>query len=71
MSSSRNTPERKEKRRLAPIVEVKESLVTIDATVSPVTKNEVGHILLGEVRGTVRARPPDGQYTQDACGASS
>jgi V/A-type H+-transporting ATPase subunit A len=50
VSSSRNTPERKEKRRLAPIVEVKESLVTIDATVSPVTKNEVGHILLGEER---------------------
>ena len=50
MSSSRNRPERKEKRRLTPIVEVKESLVTIDATVSPVTKNEVGHILLGKER---------------------
>jgi V/A-type H+-transporting ATPase subunit A len=50
VSSSRNTPERKENRRLAPIVDVKESLVAIDATVCPVSKNEVGYILLGEER---------------------
>ena len=36
--------------RRAPIVGVKESLVTIDVSNTPVRKNEVGHILLGEER---------------------
>ena len=33
---------------LAPVVSVKESLVTIDISQTPVMKNEVGHILLGD-----------------------
>ena len=35
---------------LAPVVSVKESLVTIDISETPVMKNEVGHILLGDER---------------------
>ena len=35
---------------LAPVVSVKESLVTIDVSETPVMKNEVGHILLGDER---------------------
>src|SRR5262245_39453242 len=36
--------------RKAPIVAVKESLVTIDVSDTPVGKNEVGHIVLGDER---------------------
>ena len=36
--------------RRAPIVAVKESLVTIDVSNTRVMKNEVGHVLLGEQR---------------------
>ena len=35
---------------LAPIVGVKESLITIDVSGVAVKKNEVGHILLGKER---------------------
>ena len=35
---------------VAPVVSVKESLVTIDVSETPVMKNEVGHILLGDER---------------------
>lgn len=41
------TPQRS---RVAPIVSVKESLVTIDITHTPVMKNEVGSVLLNEQR---------------------
>jgi V/A-type H+-transporting ATPase subunit A len=51
MSSSRNTPEKVvSHRRRAPVVDVQESLIAIDATVVPVSKNEVGHILVGDER---------------------
>jgi V/A-type H+-transporting ATPase subunit A len=36
--------------RKAPVVSVKESLITIDVSGTPVSKNEVGHIVLGNER---------------------
>jgi len=48
--STRNTPADTAGLTLAPIVGVKESLVTVDVSAIAVKKNEVGHILLGKER---------------------
>ncbi|MEM7436334.1 MAG: V-type ATP synthase subunit A [Myxococcota bacterium] len=49
MTTSNSSPERAP-RPTAPVVGVKESLVTIDVSETPVMKNEVGYILVGEER---------------------
>ncbi len=49
MKKTSSTPDRPAQPR-APIVAVKESLVAVDVSRTPVSKNEVGHILLGDRR---------------------
>jgi V/A-type H+-transporting ATPase subunit A len=50
MSSKPARPQSASATRSAPVITVKESLITIDVRKTPVSKNEVGHIVLGNER---------------------
>ncbi len=50
MTTSISSPESRSERPRAPIVSVKESLVSIDVSRTPVMKNEVGYVVLGDER---------------------
>ncbi len=50
MSSQSASSKRAGERRRVPIVSVKESLVAVDVSATPVSKNEVGYILAGNER---------------------
>ena len=51
MTTSSSSPEvEADKKHHAPVVGVKESLVTIDVSQTPVMKNEVGYVIVGEER---------------------
>ena len=50
MTTNDSSPDASTDRAFAPIVAVKEGLVTIDVSHTPVRRNEVGHIVLGDER---------------------
>jgi V/A-type H+-transporting ATPase subunit A len=59
--------------RRAPVVGVKESLVTVDVSRTTIRKNEVGHVLLGDQRPMaevlrIEGRRADMQVFEDTRG---